>query len=236
MKKNASSKGGNLEGEFNAMVATGNNLMWAEMSSEELEDLLLQKKIGDYIITAQVDALFENVMTEILDAGGGFSSKEAKKMSLYKRKGSPYYYVSLTYGNLPRIRRSTCCENKRDAEKVKLHLLLKMMNLVPASNQSLLCPTVTVNPVRNIDPLPEENFRDRVLSPEEEKMLLSCIDREWLRDITTFALLSGLRIGELSGLRKSNFHMTGEIPYFKIRQRGLIARYLSIDKHMGGLA
>jgi integrase len=303
------------------MTDNATTVLTQHLTTEQLEDLELQKKAKDYIINNTVDMLFDSIMTEILEAGSGFSSKEVKQMSLYKRKGSPYYYASLTYGNLPRIRRSTCCENKRDAEKVKLHLLLKMMNLVPASNQNQLCPMepqenlppffsevsqkyldekastlisykremmchkdvikhfgtkrvdkitpqdinsfiqkertrkvrggktlsarsinynrgylhrvfefaqdvydwVQTNPVNKIDPLPQDNMRDRVLSPEEEKILLPCIEKEWLKDIVNFTLLTGLREGEVAGLRKSNFQMDGEIPYFKLkREKGKI--------------
>ncbi len=280
------------------------------------EESLLYQRANDCIIMGQVETLFENVMLEILEsgAGRGFSGKEVT-VCLYKRERSRYFYVDVTYDNL-RIRKSTKCENRRDAEKIKLHLLLKMMNLVPAVNQNQLCPmeaqenlsptfaeasqkyleekaTTTkslkreklchkdvvgyfgskridkitpqdihsfmqaerkrkvrcgknlsarsinynrgylhrvfefalnvygwapVNPVRNIDPLPEDNMRDRVLSLEEEKTLLSCIEKEWLRDITTFALDTGLRIGEVASLRKGNFHMAGDMRHFKLKR------------------
>jgi len=47
---------------------------------------------------------------------------------------------------------------------------------------------VQTNPVNNIDPLPQDNIRTRVLSPEEKNTLLLCIDKEWMKDIVNFTL------------------------------------------------
>jgi integrase len=279
------------------------------------------------------DMLFDKLMIEILEsgAGGGFSSKEVY-MSLYKRERSRYFYVDVTYDNL-RLRKSTKCENRRDAEKVKLHLLLKMMNLVPsAANtfssvpqeaQDILPPSfeqaseiyleekckskksykretlchrdlvkyfkgqridaitpqkvhawmqnekkrvvrggktisarsinynrgylhrmfefavnvynwVRDNPVKNIQPLAENNMRDRVLSPKEEIALFSFVRQEWLRDVIIFALETGLRLGEIASLKKSQFLMDVKIPHFKIRREksGVMTEFPVISENL----
>jgi integrase len=280
-------------------------------------DFILRQRVNNCIIMAYADALFDKLMMEILEAGagGGFSSKEVK-MSLYKRERSRYFYVDIAYNEL-RLRKSTKCENRRDAEKVKLHLLLKMINLPSASDtfqsvsqetrdtalptsfeqasaiyleekcklkksyrRELLChrdlasyfgsqriDTITPqkvhawlqsekkrivrggkvisarsinynrgylhrmfefavnvygwvkeNPVKNIQPLAENNMRDRVLSPEEEISLFSCLKQEWLRDVVNFALETGLRLGEIASLKKSQFLMDVKVPHFKIKR------------------
>jgi len=105
---------------------------------------------------------------------------------------------------------------------------------------------VQTNPVRKIDPLPQDNMRSRILSPEEEKILFASTDKEWLKDVVEFTLATGLRIGEVADLRKSNFSMDGKVPYFKIKREkgnvwtefpivspeieGIISRYLSASK------
>ncbi len=281
---------------------------------QTLEILELQEKVKERIIISYADMLFDKIMIVILEAGLGFSVKEVK-MSLYKRKRSKYFYVDVTYNNL-RIRKSTKCENKRDAEKVKLYLLFKMMGFVPDPNQNQLCLTklpettlpsftevsqkyleekasttksfdreklchrdvvkyfgtkridkitsrdihtflqaernrkcrggknisprtinynrgylyrvfefainvygwIEINPVKNIKPLPQDNIRDRILSSEEEDILLGSIEKEWLRDVVKFTLATSLRISEVAELRKSNFFIGEEIPFFKLKR------------------
>ncbi len=304
-------------------------------------DFILRQRVNDYIISSYADALFDKLMIEILEtgAGGGFSNKEVK-MSLYKRERSRYFYVDIAYDNL-RLRKSTKCENRRDAEKVKLHLLLKMMNVPSASNtfpsvpqepqdtlqpsfeqastiyleekckskksysRELLCHRdltsyfgsqridmitpqkvhtwlqsekkrvvrggkvisarsinynrgylhrmfefavnvygwVKDNPVKNIQPLAENNMRDRVLSPEEEIALFPFLRQEWLRDVINFALETGLRLGEIVSLKKSQFLMKVEIPHFKIKREksGVVTEFpvvseklsLMVEKYLG---
>jgi integrase len=304
-------------------------------------DFILRQRVNDYIIRSYVNTLFDKLMIEILEAGagGGFSSKEVK-MSLYKRERSRYFYVDIAYNEL-RLRKSTKCENRRDAEKVKLHLLLKMMNVPSASNtfpsvpqesqdtlppsfeqasmiyleekckskksyrREMLCHRDLIsyfgsqridmitpqkvhawlqgekkrivrggkiisarsinynrgylhrmfefavnvygwikdNPVKNIQPLAENNMRDRVLSPEEEIALFPFLRQEWLRVVVNFALETGLRLGEIAALKKSQFLMDVEIPHFKIRREksGVMTEFpvvsetlsLIVEKHLG---
>ena len=59
------------------------------------------------------------------------------------------------------------------------------------------------NPAARLRPLPEENRRTRVLSPIEEGKLLKA-SPEWFRPIVRVALLSGLRLGEITRLRRSD--------------------------------
>jgi|LSQX01.3.fsa_nt_gb integrase len=297
-------------------ISNVNSVGMTGFSSEGLQEFILQQKINDVTIMLYVDELFEKITSKILESGAGWGfSWKGDEMTLYKRERSRYFYVDINYNNL-RIRRTTKCEDKRSAEMVKLCLTLKMMNVLPVSNQNLvypmepqekpkpffqevsqqyleekastlkshkrevLCHTnvvkyfgkmridkiepqdihafiqkerkrkvrggktisatsinynrgylhrlfefavnvlglVDVNPVKKISPLPQDNMRDRVLLLEEERKLLPCIEKEWLKDIVKFTILTGLRISEVAGLRKSNFFVDEKIPYFKLKR------------------
>ena len=67
-----------------------------------------------------------------------------------------------------------------------------------------------INPIARVKLLQEDNEKMWVLSPEEEARLLEeCEKRpkEYLRDLAEFALYSGMRQGEIFGLKKVNVHL-----------------------------
>jgi integrase/transcriptional regulator with XRE-family HTH domain len=74
------------------------------------------------------------------------------------------------------------------------------------------------NPVSKVKPLRENNYRDRVLSTEEESRLLVACEKEWIRDIISFVLATGLRIGEVVSLKKTDFHLDSPIPHLKLHR------------------
>ena len=67
-----------------------------------------------------------------------------------------------------------------------------------------------INPIARVKLLKEDNEKMWVLSSEEEASLLEeCEKRpkEYLRDLTEFALYSGMRQGEIFNLKKANVHL-----------------------------
>lgn len=68
---------------------------------------------------------------------------------------------------------------------------------------ALLKEYISRNPVRNIKNIPVNNFRDRILTKEEEDLLLAASPNH-LKLIIRFSLLTMMRIGEVLTLRYEN--------------------------------
>lgn len=86
-----------------------------------------------------------------------------------------------------------------------LALLKRMFNL--AIDEGL----AETNPVRKVKFFSEaENLKERILTEDEEKRLVeSCCDH--MKDIVTFAVNTGMRLGEILNLKWANVDMKSEI-------------------------
>jgi integrase len=71
------------------------------------------------------------------------------------------------------------------------------------------------NPASIIDPVPQNDKRDRVVSGDEIKMLLDACEHDWFRRLLVFEDESGFRVGEVASLKTGDFHLDDEIPHFK---------------------
>jgi integrase len=82
---------------------------------------------------------------------------------------------------------------------------------------------IEVNPVRKVPPPkrrvdPEKVFgavKRRALTPEEAGRLLACFPLFWWDHVTTF-LGTGLRFGELAGLRRRRVHLDRPVPILQV--------------------
>jgi len=82
---------------------------------------------------------------------------------------------------------------------------------------------VKVNPAGKIQPLKENNKRDRVLSEDEEQRLLNACEHDWLRRLLIFEAETGLRKGEIVSLKTNEFYLDYGIPHFKkVREKNAV--------------
>ncbi|HRZ20987.1 MAG TPA: hypothetical protein P5184_04920, partial [Bacteroidales bacterium] len=86
-----------------------------------------------------------------------------------------------------------------------------------------ICGLKMDNPVANVKPFAEYNKRSRILRDEEQEILLNACSFEWLKDVISFTLGTGLRIGEVASLQKSWFVLDTAVPHFKVpREKGKV--------------
>jgi len=99
---------------------------------------ILRDRLKDCKILESAARLFENLRIWFLEIGPGenFPKNREVKMSLFKQKRSRYFYINISYGG-KRIRVSSRCENKRDANKVKLLVLARLMQTISPTNQMI---------------------------------------------------------------------------------------------------
>jgi len=77
-----------------------------------------------------------------------------------------------------------------------------------------------INPCARVDRLPEENERERVLSPEDERRLLGACRAPALRDLVLLALRTAGRRGELLGLTWSDVDLKRGTVTFRDTKNG----------------
>ncbi|MFH0796997.1 MAG: site-specific integrase [Candidatus Omnitrophota bacterium] len=100
---------------------------------------ILHQREKSYKIHTSVTWLFDNLRPWFLEIGSGENLPKNEnrevQMSLYKRKRSRYLYINISYGG-KRMRVTSRCENRKDAEKVKLLLLTQLMQGVSLPMQA----------------------------------------------------------------------------------------------------
>lgn len=88
-----------------------------------------------------------------------------------------------------------------------LEILSKMFNLAIDNGE------LTENPLKKIQPLKEDNHKIRFLTVEEEARLYASIDLKtpYLRPIVTTALQTGMRRGEIFGMKWDNIDLNNRV-------------------------
>ncbi|MCD6407797.1 tyrosine-type recombinase/integrase [bacterium] len=124
ISKNPESKKKNKEKENSGDDST------EEDSGDGDDSWILKKQIENRKINKIASLIFDNLRMRLGVAGWKGTLRKEDPMKLYKRGNSPYFYVDLSV-NGKRIRKSTRCRNKRDAETVKSLLLLKFLSNQP---------------------------------------------------------------------------------------------------------
>lgn len=86
---------------------------------------------------------------------------------------------------------------------------------------------VEKNPVENIPRIKYNNRRTRIVSPDEYGMLLRNTDEELIKDIFCFFINTGLRLGELLSLKKSDFLQGDGFMYCRIirEKNGVVTEF-----------
>lgn len=106
----------------------------------KIKDLwILHQRVKECKIIEAAAWLFDNLRIWFLEIGPGENLPKKNrevKMSLYKQKRSRYIYINISYGG-KRTRVSSRCENKRDANKVKLLVLARLMQTISPTNQMI---------------------------------------------------------------------------------------------------
>ena len=85
---------------------------------------ILRQRAKSYKIETTVTWLFDNL--RFWFSGESLPKNREVQMSLYKRERSRYLYINISYGG-KRTRVTSRCENRKDAEKIKLLLLTQLM-------------------------------------------------------------------------------------------------------------
>ncbi|MDT5270309.1 MAG: hypothetical protein QOH49_2495 [Acidobacteriota bacterium] len=115
----------------------------------------------------------------------GMTLKEIKKSDVEKFKKA-------------RLDSETRYERKRSPATVNRELAVLSAVLTLAVDDEL----IPSNPCRRVKPLRMDNQRTRYLSYDEEKQLLAALDgQDWLRNVITMAIQTGMRRGEIFKLR-----------------------------------
>jgi integrase len=94
---------------------------------------ILRQRQKNYKIEASVTWLLDNL--RFWFSGKSLPKNRGVQMSLYKRTRSRYIYINISYGG-KRMRVTSRCENKKDAEKVKLLLLTQLMQGISPTAQA----------------------------------------------------------------------------------------------------
>jgi integrase len=115
----------------------------------------------------------------------GRTLKEIKKSDVEKFKKA-------------RLDSETRYERKRSPATVNRELAVLSAVLTLAVDDEL----IPSNPCRRVKPLRMDNQRSRYLTHDEEKGLLAALDgQEWLRNVVTMAVHTGMRRGEIFKLK-----------------------------------
>ena len=77
---------------------------------------------------------------------------------------------------------------------------------------------VKENPAQHIKQLPVDRTPVRAITEDEEKALLGACQHEWFKRVIIFALETGLRNGEIAGIKSADFHLDYGIPHFRIKR------------------
>ncbi|MFH0795681.1 MAG: site-specific integrase [Candidatus Omnitrophota bacterium] len=112
-----------------------------QKETERAEDFwILHQREKSYRIYTTVFWLLDNLRSWFLEIGSreNLPKNREVNMSLYKQRRSRYYYINISYGG-KRIRVTSRCEGKREANKIKLLLLTQLMQqqIIPSSDQIL---------------------------------------------------------------------------------------------------
>lgn len=145
---------------------------------------------GTYLPLQQINkkrsyARDEQIAGVLCQFFAGKTLKEIKKSDVEKFKKA-------------RLESETRYERKRSPATVNRELAVLSAVLTLAVDDEL----IPSNPCRRVKPLRMDNQRNRYLSHDEEKSLLTALDgQEWLKNLVAFAILTGMRRGELFKLR-----------------------------------
>ena len=91
------------------------------------------------------------------------------------------------------------------------------------------------NPVADLSfSVGNKNARYRWLSLEEEKLLMDCASPEWLKDVITFALHTGMRRGEILNLFWKDVDFTGRLMRIE-KSKNSEKRSVPMSKTINGL-
>jgi integrase len=87
---------------------------------------------------------------------------------------------------------------------------------------------VDVNPVGRVRPLREDNARDRWLTPEEVVAIVAAAEA-WVQPISIFAVNTGMRVGEICGLRWADVDSNPGFVRVGAESKGHKARYIPLN-------
>jgi integrase len=127
----------------------------------------------------------EQIAGVLFEFFAGMALKEIKKSDVEKFKKA-------------RCDSDTRYERKRSPATVNRELAVLSAVLTLGVDDEL----IPSNPCRRVKPLRMDNQRNRYLSHDEEKKLLAALDgQEWLKNVVTMAIHTGMRRGEIFKLR-----------------------------------
>jgi integrase len=102
------------------------------------------------------------------------------------------------YGRFEAVQGNNVQVRKRGPATVNRELAV-LSAVLPLAVDDELIPS---NPCRRVKPLRTDNQRSRYLSYDEEKRLLAALDgQDWLKNVVTMAIHTGMRRGEIFKLR-----------------------------------
>lgn len=105
---------------------------------------ILRQRAKSYKIETTVTWLFDNL--RFWFSGESLPKNREVQMSLYKRTRSRYIYINISYGG-KRTRVTSRCENKRDANKVKLLLLTRLIQSTSPTDRMFQNVSLSPKPV-----------------------------------------------------------------------------------------
>lgn len=101
--------------------------------------------------------------------------------------------------------------------------------LKAAYNYAIKCGTLFANPLKDLEAFSErDRKRDKFLKPDEKRVLLSAAPTK-LRDVILFALKTGMRQGEILGLKWADIDtMRAQMKVISYKGKEVIVRYVPI--------
>jgi integrase len=93
------------------------------------------------------------------------------------------------------------------------------VRLKAALKMAVVDRLIRFNPCDGVRPPEMESREAYALTPQEAHRLLRAVEGEWYEGLIFIALATGMRLGELLGLRWSNVILTGDAPRIQIREQ-----------------
>ena len=93
------------------------------------------------------------------------------------------------------------------------------VRLKAALNMAMIDRLIRFNPCQGIRPPEMESREAYALTPEEAGKLLAALEGYWNEGLIFVALATGMRLGELRGLRWTNVILTGDAPRIQVREQ-----------------